>query len=356
MSKSIQLSIPEPCHEGWDKMTQVERGRYCQSCQKTVVDFSQMSDKQIIEHISKLATQTCGHFYTDQLNRSLIEANEPKKSWWRSGWNMVAASFLFSTASYAQGNVSVKKTKPASVIVDKSCDSRFSIDGMIKPFFDYQSKVLDSKTLLPIEGVTVSYGDSNNAVLSDESGKFIAKAIPTHTTTELNFTAIGYIPLKACVNYFDGGAFKDRVFYLEQDYFELDTVVINDEALRNLSLTTYGFTVTKCYQEPTLLEKFVTNPLVRKIVDTFSSLKIYPNPAIAGSILNIEMEFSDKGPYKLELFNPVGQLVQLREIDVVKDQQLITIPLEKNLVKGMYIVRINHQESKKRYTKKVVVN
>jgi len=355
MSKSIQLSIPEPCHEGWDKMTQVEKGRFCQSCQKTVVDFSQMSDKQILEYIAKSSSQPCGHFYTDQLNRSLIEASEPRKSWWRRGWNMVAASFLISTAAYAQGNITVKKSKLVTTVKDKKRESKAVILGMVLPTAP-NARVLNSATMLPIEGVTVtmSYVDgSQRTIMSNKSGLVRLNTLPVDKKAEISFTAIGYKPLKFPASYFDSDS---RDVYLEEDYVELDTVVVTAEALKTISYTTLGFMVTKCYQEPTLFDKFVTNPLVRKIVDTFSSVKIYPNPAIAGSVLNIQLDFSEKGPYKLELYNPVGQLVQLREIDIVKDQQLVTIPLEKNLAKGMYIVRINHQESKKRYTKKVVVN
>jgi len=49
MLKNIQLSIPKPCHENWDAMSPVEKGRFCGSCQKQVVDFSNMNDWQIAE-------------------------------------------------------------------------------------------------------------------------------------------------------------------------------------------------------------------------------------------------------------------------------------------------------------------
>jgi len=32
MSKKFQLQIREPCHEDWDKMTPVDKGRFCDSC------------------------------------------------------------------------------------------------------------------------------------------------------------------------------------------------------------------------------------------------------------------------------------------------------------------------------------
>lgn len=72
MNQKIQISIPEPCHEGWQNMTPVEKGRFCSSCQKTVLDFTYLSDNEIINLISK-NDNLCGRINTSQLNRNLIE-------------------------------------------------------------------------------------------------------------------------------------------------------------------------------------------------------------------------------------------------------------------------------------------
>ncbi|HTB08113.1 MAG TPA: hypothetical protein VK806_14275 [Bacteroidia bacterium] len=71
-SKTMQLTIPKPCTEGWDNMTPNERGRHCQSCNKTVVDFSTFTDKQLVEFFSKIAHNVCGRFNNFQLERQLV--------------------------------------------------------------------------------------------------------------------------------------------------------------------------------------------------------------------------------------------------------------------------------------------
>src|SRR5688572_33325629 len=72
MRKKIQLSIPKPCHENWDAMTPVEKGRFCGSCQKQVVDFSHMTDREIAMFFKKPTTgSVCGRFMEDQLNRDM---------------------------------------------------------------------------------------------------------------------------------------------------------------------------------------------------------------------------------------------------------------------------------------------
>lgn len=40
------LPIADPCHEDWDAMDRVERGRFCQSCVKQVYDLSSMTEPQ----------------------------------------------------------------------------------------------------------------------------------------------------------------------------------------------------------------------------------------------------------------------------------------------------------------------
>lgn len=40
MQKTIHFDIASHCSESWDQMTPQTRGRFCGSCQKTVVDFT----------------------------------------------------------------------------------------------------------------------------------------------------------------------------------------------------------------------------------------------------------------------------------------------------------------------------
>jgi hypothetical protein len=53
MAKKLQLTIPKPCHENWEQMTPVEQGRFCASCQKQVIDFTNMNDRQLATFFKK---------------------------------------------------------------------------------------------------------------------------------------------------------------------------------------------------------------------------------------------------------------------------------------------------------------
>ncbi len=72
MKKSFKLFVDDPCHEDWDKMSPTEQGRFCNSCQKEVIDFSGLSDSTILKLIEQhTGKEVCGQFQPQQLNRTL---------------------------------------------------------------------------------------------------------------------------------------------------------------------------------------------------------------------------------------------------------------------------------------------
>ncbi|MFN5216561.1 MAG: hypothetical protein ACK5EQ_06780 [Bacteroidota bacterium] len=69
--KKMHISVENPCHEDWQKMTPETQGRFCGACEKTVVDFSEMSDAEILLYFSKPKTEkVCGRFRPEQLSPS----------------------------------------------------------------------------------------------------------------------------------------------------------------------------------------------------------------------------------------------------------------------------------------------
>ncbi|HEX8014055.1 MAG TPA: energy transducer TonB [Flavobacterium sp.] len=74
MDKQYKISIPEPCHENWDKMSPKDNGRFCLSCCKTVVDFTSMLPEEI-QHffIQNQGNKICGRFKKTQLDNIIIQ-------------------------------------------------------------------------------------------------------------------------------------------------------------------------------------------------------------------------------------------------------------------------------------------
>jgi len=79
MKEQTHFHIPTPCHEDWDNMTPRDKGRFCASCSKQVVDFSLMSDQQVLNYFKNATGNVCGRFANDQLQRPMIETPQQKK-------------------------------------------------------------------------------------------------------------------------------------------------------------------------------------------------------------------------------------------------------------------------------------
>jgi len=101
--KSINITVPKPCHEKWSKMTPDGSGRYCSSCNKTVVDFSNFTDKELVEYILK-HPRGCGSFDNRQLNRTLIIPTENNNSFFSKALLGTALFAGIASHSEAQAN------------------------------------------------------------------------------------------------------------------------------------------------------------------------------------------------------------------------------------------------------------
>jgi len=74
MTNSFRLSVSKPCNENWDSMVPDEVGRYCLTCNKSVIDFSLMTDKEIeLFFIQNNSKDVCGRFKRNQIERITIQ-------------------------------------------------------------------------------------------------------------------------------------------------------------------------------------------------------------------------------------------------------------------------------------------
>ncbi len=63
----FKIHIPAPCSENWDTMQPNEKGRFCTTCNTTVVDFTAMNANEIKNYfIAKAGQKICGHYRVSQ--------------------------------------------------------------------------------------------------------------------------------------------------------------------------------------------------------------------------------------------------------------------------------------------------
>ena len=66
---SLKISIPDPCNQNWNQMQPNEKGRYCDTCKLTVVDFTKMSNEEIKNYLLN-KSYVCGRFDCTQIKTS----------------------------------------------------------------------------------------------------------------------------------------------------------------------------------------------------------------------------------------------------------------------------------------------
>ncbi len=71
----MKITIKEPCHENWDNMAPNDKGAFCLSCKKNVVDFSKKTIDEVKTFFTELPSSenVCGRFKENQLNEMSLD-------------------------------------------------------------------------------------------------------------------------------------------------------------------------------------------------------------------------------------------------------------------------------------------
>jgi hypothetical protein len=125
------------------------QGRFCQSCQKTVVDFTQLTDQQTIELLASTGN-TCGRFAVGQLERVNTGLIPPQKvssfSWKKFS---IAAAFI-GFVPFITAEAQVRKSVAIASVTHKK-DTLRAIQASIE-----KNGLLTEVVRPPIDSTTVN--------------------------------------------------------------------------------------------------------------------------------------------------------------------------------------------------------
>ncbi len=187
MKKEIYLHVPQPCHEDWEQMTQVQQGRFCNSCAKQVVDFSKMSDKQILEVLSKAAGKTCGRFSSDQLERPVINEIPSTLKPYKFFLSAFIPAFLFANGNDLKAQVKGK-------VATYTAPSSHQIMGKLLPSIKsvkITGQIKDERGE-PMAGASIMIKGTAKGVAADETGTFSIDYPEGYNHVTLRITLVGF--------------------------------------------------------------------------------------------------------------------------------------------------------------------
>jgi hypothetical protein len=171
LKKAMKVNLPEPCHEDWNKMDSQEKGRFCGSCQKLVIDFSVMSDTEIINYFKEYKSQnTCGHFKKSQVDRKLKEQETPRRKLFLK--ELAAACFAFfvaSTDAKAQATGAIAFTDEEIAEIKQQREERKAIENQGKEVA-INGKIVNGKEVL--SNAIISIKGTEHTTVSLENGLF----------------------------------------------------------------------------------------------------------------------------------------------------------------------------------------
>lgn len=174
MSKRFKLQIPSPCQEQWNKMIDNESGKFCASCQQSVIDFTGFSDNDLQDWFIRNQGKSCGRFKPEQLNCLIREKSNYTINRFKP--SLIAASLLAFLSFPKLGNANISLSYPTF-----QTDNKKSLkDNALKEyaedeFITVQGKVVDGDDKLPVIGASIMVKGSKITTVTDQNGEFHLK-------------------------------------------------------------------------------------------------------------------------------------------------------------------------------------
>lgn len=325
---TIQLTIATPCDKNWANMQPAEQGRFCNACQKNVIDFTSMNNREVYNTILKHDASICGRFNNSQLQRPIPTDAEKKSRWHHYFFSFLVPALLFSKQAVSQQKTGkVKATPPTCNTVTMGLVA----NSAVLHHFTFAGVVRDAATSEIIANATVQVKNGIAGVITDTAGKFLLAAKTGQQKITVLISAIGFtnkeieIAIPA-----DGFAISGEIISLHRFSKTLDEVVINSGGYRVTMGAMRCVTTIKIYK--------ITAARLKTIIT--DSVKIFPNPVQRGAAFSVALKLKTANKYTLQVVDATGRLLLQQQINATA--KLITQNIQSNpqWSSGIYFIRV----------------
>lgn len=292
------ITIPEPCHEDWNKMLPDAKGKFCNSCQKSVYDFTTKTDAEITSILMENeGKDLCGHLFKSQLNRPLKISIPyhllPKQIPYHKAF-AIACFIVFGTMLFSCTNEQNQKIETIEVLDHKELENHDNVlGGMMVPMIDSVPQNLEVMSVISETSVSGS--------MSVEVPPMIVDSIPEIQVQD------------------EQSAIYDKVTYAG------------------------GLSYTRIDNPNTILEIDTAQEKTTSIEETINNkeleLTVFPNPN--NGVFNIKYELKTKSNVMIEIYDIKGIRVKTLVNQLNQYEGKYTIPSDlSDLTNGTYICRL----------------
>lgn len=351
MKKQIQVFIPKPCHENWQAMTPTQQGRYCAACSKQVIDFTMLTDQEILNHFEKAAGKTCGRFSDDQLQRPLVlRKDEKKKTWWLA---LLMPAMLLANKVSAQKknnkqNIQCEVKRNNVLVMGKMIARKPLKEHRIEPILANTKKTVKG-TVLNEQGEVIPYAtvmikETGEGTATDSSGKFELAFTSSDDFKSLMISAIGY---KTKEQRFNGNLKDELTVELTQKIEDLPHVYLQTPDLITCRSSVCGISIISTVRKRDTIATAIRKALGNEVFKTF------PNPAQRGELVQVAIK--KQGNYIIQVLDQHSKLILVEEVSVINNANNTQLTLPQNIAAGMYYIRLVDEQTKKQYTDKLLI-
>lgn len=340
---TIQLTIETPCDKNWANMLTAEQGRFCNACQKNVIDFTGMNNKEVYNTILKHDANICGRFNNSQLLQPIPTDAEKKYRWHNYFFSFLVPAFLFSKQTVAQQKIGkVKATPPTGNTIRMGLVA----NAPVQYHFTFSGVVRDVATSEIIVNATVQVKDGSTGVITDTAGNFSLAAKTGQQKVTIVISAIGFanreieIAIPA-----DGFAMVGEIISLHKFAKTLDEVVVKSG----------GYNVTVGLMRCVTTIKAYKVTAARLMTAINDSIKIFPNPMQRGATFSVALKLKPANNYTLQVVDVTGRLLLQQQINATAKQIIQSMQCSEQWSGGIYFIRIIGNGNKLISTSRFVV-
>ena len=192
MQTHFQLNIQNPCHEVWEGFKPTPEGGFCASCQKNVIDFSRMTESQLVAYFKDLSSENqhlCGRFRDDQLQKKYrVEEWFPTFS---VSDKIIHYEIPISQFRDSKTQISLPLIRRMKIV--RNMTVAILSFAMIEQGYGQQKqlsgRIIDATNGLPLLGVSVMVKGTKRGIASDVNGNY---QIAVNEQDTLVFSSVGF--------------------------------------------------------------------------------------------------------------------------------------------------------------------
>ncbi len=342
--KALTLTIPEPCGEDFNAMTPVKGGKFCGSCEKTIVDFRTMNDYQILQFYKQNNGKICGVFNHRQLNRAMPFPLERKPS---RNWKAVAAlatGLLFSgglvgqTTAPTVGKIAVAThTTNKPVKVEASTTPEKIISGVVK----------DQALGEALIGANIIIVGTTLGTSTDIDGHFELSIPANLVAFELTITYTGFDSQTLL--------FNDK-YPIPNHSIEVTLGTFDQPMIMGIMIAPDFEEAPTCGTDEMVeledIPEITPDVVVEKEIVVDQQMTVFPNPFVHN--LKVSYDFAAKGDYLFNVYDMNGRLLFAKSYTLSKGEQTVELEMAtKNLNHGVYILQLSDSQDRVLATKKI---